>query len=260
MQELITAGDRTPEPSGLPEKWELVTFQQKPSMLAESFRATLTSILFSGQNGTRPRMLVVTSAGPAEGKTSVVSNLAIALAEIGKRVLVVDADTRKPRLADIFEVDEKIGLTTILRENKPLDSDWLSGIIRETKIPNLFVLPSGPSVVGSTNLLYASNLPTYLRAFKDEFDMVLIDTPPMLQIPDARVIGRMADALVLVVRAGQTTRDAAVAAKDRLVSDGIRLLGTVLNDWNPKMSRSGYYGYYSGYYYKGYSRYYGKKD
>ncbi len=261
LQSLIGPGNEAGPGSNLPEKWELVTFQQKPSMLAESFRATLTSILFSGQNGTRPRMLVITSGGPAEGKSSVVSNLAIALAEIGKRVLVVDADTRKPRMADIFEVDNKVGLTTILRENKPLDEDWLGGLIVETKIPNLFVLPSGPSVMGSTNLLYASNLPAYLRVFKEKFDMVLIDTPPMLQIADARVIGRMADAVVLVVRAGQTTRDAAMAAKERLATDGVRLLGTVLNDWNPKNSRGGYYGYYSGYY-KGYSRYYGssKKD
>jgi len=260
LQLLLAEGAKLPEEKTLPDKWELVTLQDKPSMLAESFRSTLTSILFSGQNGTRPRMLVITSGGAAEGKSSIVSNLAIALAEIGKRVLVVDADTRKPRIADIFEISNKVGLTNLLRDNPAADSEELTAMIQETGIPNLFVLPSGPTVMGSTNLLYASNLTAYLSRFKAEYDMVLIDTPPMLQIADARVLGRLVDAVVLVVRAGQTTRDAAMAAKERLATDGIRLLGTVLNDWNPKMSKSGYYGYYSGYHYrgsyKGYSNYY----
>src|SRR5581483_5223302 len=87
---------------------ELITWQQKPSLLAESFRATLASILFSGQNGNRPRVLVVTSPSPSEGKTTVISNLAIALAEISRRVLLIDADMRKPRLHDVFDVP-KIG-------------------------------------------------------------------------------------------------------------------------------------------------------
>jgi len=80
--------------------------------------------------------------------------------------------------------------------------------------------------------------------FKKEYDMVLIDTPPMLQMPDARVAGRYADAVVMVIRAGQTTRDAAIAARERLTEDGTRVLGTILNDWNPKVSPNGYYGYY----------------
>jgi Mrp family chromosome partitioning ATPase len=99
-------------------------------------------------------------------------------------------------------------------------------------------------------------MPELLKRLKKEFDMVLIDTAPMLQMPDARVVGRLADAVILVTRAGQTTRDAAVAAKDRLTEDGTRVLGTILNDWNPKQSPNGYYGYSNGYgYYRGYSKY-----
>ena len=87
--------------------------------------------------------------------------------------------------------------------------------------------------------------------------MVLIDTPPTLQMPDARVVGRLADAVVMVLRAGETTRDAAIAARERLVEDGTRVLGAILNDWNPKQSPNGYYGYY-----RGYAKHYyaGKKD
>lgn len=88
--------------------------------------------------------------------------------------------------------------------------------------------------------------------------MIFIDTPPMLQIPDARVIGRLTDGVILVVRANRTTRDAAMAARGRLREDGTHVLGTVLNDWNPKQSAGGYYGYYDGHYGKSYKRYYGQ--
>jgi Mrp family chromosome partitioning ATPase len=99
-------------------------------------------------------------------------------------------------------------------------------------------------------------MPELLARLKQDFDMVLIDTPPMLQMPDARVVGRMADGVILVTRAGKTTRDAALAANQRFSEDRIRVLGTILNDWNPKTSSSGYYGYYSAssYYNGGYSR------
>jgi polysaccharide biosynthesis transport protein len=235
---------------------ELVTWQQKPSLMAESFRAALTSVLFAGHNGDRPKTLVVTSPNPGDGKTTVVSNLAIALAETGQRVLLIDGDMRKPRLHTVFDLDNTKGLTTMLRNgyhngngggngsgNKEHDAGY-----RETPIPNLFVLTAGPSTSGTTNLLYAKHFPSTLRQYEEEFDMILIDTPPMLTIADARLIGKLADAVLLVVRAGSTTRDAAVAASSRLKEDGIRVIGTIMNDWNPRHSRSGYYGYYDGYY------------
>ncbi len=239
-----------------PERVELVTWQHKPSMLAEAFRVVLTSILFTGKNGDRPRVLVLTSASPGEGKSTVVSNLAIALAEIKQRVLVIDADLRKPRQQTIFDIANERGLSNLLEE-RPLKPETLEGVIQETSIPGLFLLPSGPATSAAGNLLYSANLPELLAKFKSEFDMVLIDTPPMLQMPDARVIGRMADAVVLVARAGQTTRDAAVAARSRLVEDETRILGTILNNWDPKMSPGGYYGYYRGYSYRGYYGNYG---
>jgi capsular exopolysaccharide synthesis family protein len=239
------------ESGGLPERLELVTWQKRPSMMAESFRAALTSVLFAGQNGASPKMIVVTSANPGEGKTTVASNLAIALAETGQRVLLMDADTRKPRLHDVFQLGNERGLTTMLAAKNGAGSE---GAVQETRVPNLFVLPSGPGVAGPTNLLYSKRFPEYLRRFQEEFDMVLIDTPPMLQIPDARVLGKLAGSVILVVRAGKTTRDAALAARSRLRDDGIAVMGTIMNDWNPKHSPGGYYGAYDGYakYYRGY--------
>lgn len=233
---------------------ELITWQRKPSMIAESFRAVLTSILFSGMNGNRPRVLVLASSSPAEGKTTVVSNLSIALAEIGQRVLLVDADMRKPRLHEVFDIPNDRGLGTLLEEPS-LAEPGLNGVVRQTFVPGLFLLASGPARSSAANLLHSPALGELVARFRREFDMVLIDTPPMLQMPDARVIGRLADAVVLVARAGHTTRDAALAARQRFADDGIPLLGVVLNHWDPKSAPGGYYGYYGGAYSSSYAGY-----
>ena len=233
-----------------PDQVELVTWQRKPSLAAESFRSTLISILFSGENGESPKVLVVTSASPAEGKSTVVSNLAIAIAEVGQRVLLIDADMRRPRQHEIFAMDNKRGLSSLLRERTVLNGDRsLGGLIRETEIPGLSILTSGPGTSAATNLIYSSHMSEVLKYARDEFDTVLIDTPPMLQISDARVLGRMADKVILVVRAGHTTRDAALAARQRFSEDRTEILGTILNQWNPEGAPANYYGYNS------YSRY-----
>ena len=235
---------------------ELITVQKKRSLAAEAFRVVLTSILFSGENGKRPRVLVMTSAGPGEGKTTVTSNLAIALAEIRRKTLLIDADMRKPRQHSIFDLPNERGLSTLLQEPE-LTDEALAGMVQESPVPNLYILPSGPSTSAAASLLHSPIMPQLLKRLSKEFDMVLIDTAPMLQMPDARVVGRMADAVVLVTRSGHTTRDAAVAASERLTEDGTRVLGTILNDWNPKKSPNGYYGYSNGYgYYRGYSKQY----
>ena len=228
---------------------ELVTWQRKPSLLAESFRATLTSILFSGQDGDRPRVIVLTSPSPKEGKTTAVSNLGIALAEINQRVLLIDGDLRKPRLAEIFSLPNQWGLADLLRKTQPVDGLPIEAAALQTAIPGLFILPSGPEALGATNLLYSPRMPELLHRLRQKFDTILIDSPPMLQIPDARVLGRLADAVILVIRASLTTRDSAQAARQRFSEDGTPVLGTILNDWNPKRSPAyGYHKYYDRYY------------
>ncbi len=226
-----------------------VDSQPDPSPLADSFRTVLTSILFYGQNGDRPRVLVVSSANPGEGKTTIARNLGICLAEINLRVLLIDGDLRRQRLHQSFLIDGSKGLTEALRQ--PAGSS-LADLIQRTKIPNLSLLPAGAT--GHTTLLYSPRLPELIEHVRKEYDMVLIDTPPVLQMPDARVFGRYADAVVLVVRAEKTTRDVALLACDRLSEDGTRVLGTILNDWDPKRARS--YGYSN--YYNRYHRYYHK--
>lgn len=229
---------------------ELLTWEGKQSMAAEAFRATLTSILFSTGNGHRPKVLVITSASPGEGKTTIGCNLGIAFAEIRQRVLIVDADLRRPRVHDIFSVPNDRGLRDLLLDSSET-GDSPRSYIRETSIPGLFVLPSGPPAASAANLLHSTRLFELIERFRLEFDTVLIDTPPMLQMPDARVVGRLADAVVLVIRAGKTTRAEALAIRRRFADDNTVVLGTILNDWNPKHSSNGY-GYDKHYSYKGY--------
>lgn len=221
----------------------VAAWQRKPSVFAESFRSALTSIMFSGENGNRPRVLVISSPNPGEGKTTVATNLAIALAEIELRVLLIDGDLRKPRLHEIFGLENSGGLSDCLRTVPGCAG---SGLVQPTDIPKLFVLPSGAA--SQTYLLYSQRLADLLATARKEFDMVLIDTPPMLQMPDARVLARQADAAILIVRADQTTRAAVTLAAQRFEQDGTRILGTILNDWDPKKAHSRSYAKYQEHY------------
>jgi len=231
---------------------EMSTWQQKPGLVAEAFRSALISILFVGDNGSRPRVLVFTSPHPSDGKTTVTSNLAIATAEIRRKVLVVDADLRRPRMHQIFGLPNDRGLADLLRDDLPQEN--AAGLIQATHIPHLHVLPAGESTQASAHLLNSLRFPQLLAQWRNEYDMILIDTPPMLPMADARVAGKLADAVVLVARSGKTTRDALLAAKERLTEDCIRVLGTILNDWDPQKTPGGYYGHYEYTSYEKYSR------
>jgi polysaccharide biosynthesis transport protein len=234
-----------------PQALELVAWRDKPSLCAESFRATLTSILFAGGQGRRPRVLVVTSPNPGEGKTTVISNLAVSLAEINRRVLLIDADLRRPRVHQLFGMPNHFGLTDLLAAPEPIEQIPLKASSLESGVPGLYVLPSGSRTYNISSLLHSPRMGELLERALRVFDTVLIDTPPVKQIADARVLGRLSDGVVLVLRAGQTTRGTARAAADRFAEDGIRVLGTVLNSWDPDTNGSGYYDGYSydqGYY------------
>jgi succinoglycan biosynthesis transport protein ExoP len=218
--------------------------------LAEAYRATLTSILLPGMRGEGPRVLVLTSPDPGAGKTTVTSNLGMATAEIGRRVLLVDADLRRPRLHRLFEIPNSFGLTDILRITTPLEEIPVDQLVRQTKIPYLYVVPSGPTTDGLSSLLYSPRLTEFLQRVAKEFDLVLIDAPPMLHFADARVLGRHSDGVILVLRSGQTKRDAAMLARQRFQEDGTCVLGTILNSWDLRNFRSPYgYAYGDAYRY-----------
>ena len=236
--------------NGRPVRIELVAAEGRRSIVAESFRATLTSILMTTRGARRSRAMVVTSPAPGEGKTTAVSNLAISLAQIGARVLIADADLRQPRMHEVFGLSKEWGLSNVLQDQTPVAEYAAGSLGLETRIPGLYCLPAGPEPRNIQNLLYSTRLAELLRRLRQEFHMVLIDTPPVLHIPDARILARLADSVILVLRAGQTTHEAALAVRQRLAEDGTPVLGTILNHWDPAAAGDRYGSdYYSRYYY-----------
>jgi len=222
---------------------ELVTWQRQGSLIAESFRAVLTSIMFSEQ---RPRVVVISSANPSEGKTTVSTNLSIALSEISQRVLLIDADMRRPRLHRLFDLKNDKGLSELLLSKHALKTSEVLAAVRESWIPGLHILTSGPWAANASTLLYSARLPEIIEIARQSFDTVIIDSPPMLHIADARLLAKHSDSVLLVLRAGKTTRTAGSMAIQKFVADGSTILGTILTDWNPDQNGYGYdYKYYS---------------
>lgn len=233
--------------------------------VADSFRSALASILFSlGSRSGSGLVLVVTSSAPEEGKTTAVVNLGVALAEMHRRVVVLDADFRKPALHRLIGLDSSWGLSDLLTSENawvgpPADiaADGPASTgrvpVRETAVKNLFAIPAGPGTVEVTELIYSPRWPELLRDLRQQFDAVLIDTPPLLNVPDARWVARLSDGVILVVRAGRTPRELVRNAWMQLAEDGTSLLGVILNDWNPSTDRYGspYYTKYYRKYYKG---------
>ncbi len=222
---------------------ELATWKRRPSLLAECARTTLTSILLPSQDGIAPKVVVLTSARPGDGKTTVACNLSIAMAEIGRKVLLIDGDLRRPRLHTFFNVSNQWGLGDVLWGNLPLDTVPISQLVRETEVPCLFLMPAGSCGVAPANLFFSPRMSKLLERTRTEFDMVMIDAPPMIHLADARVLGRHSDGVILVVRAGETTTEGARYVSQRFAEDGTRILGTVLNSWDPRTSGRSYDSY-----------------
>jgi capsular exopolysaccharide synthesis family protein len=220
--------------------FELAAWDEKLSLFSESFRATLTSLLFAGGASASPGVFVVTSPLAGEGKTTVASNLGVALAEIDRCVLLVDADLRGPALHRVFSLDNDRGLSTLLGDGHALDATAVKEQIQQTHIPNLFVLAAGPPVDRVSSLLHTERMAQLLGRLRDTFDHVIVDAPPSLLFADARIIARPTDGVVLVLRANRTSWPIAQAAVQRLQMDGVPILGTVLNDWRPDAGNDAY--------------------
>jgi len=217
---------------------ERAVLEQGSSHLSESFRATLASILTTPHHAGHARNLVFTSARPMEGKTTVVSNLGFALAETGRQVLLIDGDMRRPHLHRIFDQPNGWGLSDVLREWNSIEELPLKVLVKKTSVSKLYLLSGGTSTDNISGLLHSGRMSKLLARFREEFDYVLVDAPPCLEFADARNMARSADGLVLVVRARHTDRKTAETAVQRLVCDGIRVTGVILNGWDP--SRAGH--------------------
>jgi polysaccharide biosynthesis transport protein len=221
----------------------LVSWQNAPSFLAESFRGTLASILRNQTNGKAERIILVTSPGPGEGKTTVVQNLGIALAETGRKVLLVDADFRRPHLHHRFGLPNDWSLVDLLSQKIPVADYSPDRLAVSTGYPGLFLLPNRPTQDNVAKLLYSPRLRTIFETLTEGYDMVLVDAPPILNLADARIIAPLTDALILVLRSGVTDRECALEAYQRIREDGLYLLGTVLTDCDSGSSRKHNYYY-----------------
>jgi capsular exopolysaccharide synthesis family protein len=200
------------------------------SAASESFRAVMTSLLFAVEDP-GVRILMVTSPGCGEGKTTLTSNLGAAFAATGRQVLLVDADLRRPRLHSMFGLASSPGVHEFSQEiqadgaTPPLDK-----FVRQTGIKNLFLMASGDCDAGQNSLVQTLRFRETFAALRSHYDMILVDAPPLPWIPESRVMARLADGVVMVVRAGTTRIEDAIAAERYIHQDGGILIGTVLND------------------------------
>jgi polysaccharide biosynthesis transport protein len=224
---------------------ELVTVSDPRSMGAEAFRTLRMNILFS-QSDQAVRTLVVTSACPSEGKSTTAANLGVAFAQQGLRVLLVDCDLRRASLHHSFGLTQTPGLTQMLMADPDAGSRAIAAgpAIRSTAIDGLFVLPAGPLPPNPAELLGSNQMRSTLDALSSGYDMVILDTPPVLVASDAAILSKSVDGVVFVVCAGRTDRDAARQAVEHLTSVGARILGAALNDPDAKLPRYRYGGYY----------------
>jgi succinoglycan biosynthesis transport protein ExoP len=218
-------------PRSLHSSTALATWLRIPEM-TEAFFGTMSSLRFATERGQQANVIVLTSPDPGEGKTTVATNLSIALAQIGRRVLLVDGDLRKPSLNKIFDVATDGGLAALVESSDPIEEISLDRFIVTTPIGNLSLLPTRPDPEGISTKVHSTRMRALIQRLRREYDHVIIDSPPMLQISDARVLGWLADGVLLVLRSRKTTKESALAACDCLLQDGTHVLGTVLNDWS----------------------------
>ncbi len=216
------------DPAGSFPAIAMATWNHRTSVEAEAYRAVLTSILFSQAANRTPQVIVVTSAQSREGKTTLVTNLAAALAQMKRTVLLVDA-SRERGLHQVFGLADDYGLSDVL-DLPEITPSLLAYVTHATPLPGVSLVATGPRETSALDLLYA--MAPLLGELRQSYDTLLIDAPSLSELPDARVFGRMADGAILVVRAGETTREVAQTAASRLQDDGTVLLGTVLNQSN----------------------------
>ena len=218
----------------------LIADSAPKSAASEAYRTLRTNIQFAGLD--RPcRTIVITSATPAEGKTTTAANFGVVCAQTGSRVCLVDADLRKPSLHRVFGMDNQRGLTTALLEGKTLGD-----VAVTTIVPGLSVVVSGPLPPNHAELSASKRMHDLLEAAARDFDLVICDTPPVLSVSDAVALCARCDGVILVVRAGGVSSAVVRRAAEQIDAVKGRILGVVLN--RVDMSRHGYYAEYHRYY------------
>jgi capsular exopolysaccharide synthesis family protein len=217
-------------------KRKLISAIDPKSPISEQYRTIRTNIQFSAIDNDI-KSIMTTSTGPGEGKSTTVSNLAVVFAQQGKKVLLVDADLRKPTVHYTFNLTNTIGFSNVLTRQAVLTE-----AVKDTKIENLSILTSGPIPPNPAELLGSKMMMQFFEDAYNMFDIVLFDTPPVLAVTDAQILANKCDGTILVVSSGKTERDLLVKSKELLQSANAKLLGVVLN--NKDIKSTNYYYYY----------------
>jgi succinoglycan biosynthesis transport protein ExoP len=231
-----------------PAQRNINVLAQPKSQFAEAFRSLRTSLLLSSAGGP-PKLILFTSATPSEGKTTAACNLACVLSQGDARVLLLDADLRRPNVHHRFGLTGKLGLTTVLAGTSTLEES----LQRIPETPNLDILPSGPVPPFPYEMLSSDTMAALLKRLSEKYDYVVIDSPPILSVPDAAVLGTLTNAVVLVIRHRKSSKNVLRRARDLMLRAGAPVAGILLNAVD--INSPEYYGYYG---YTGYS--YGSMD
>ena len=229
----------------------LCSVHSAKSPAAEAFRGVRTALYFSTQ-GQGHKVIQITSPTMGDGKSTLAANLAVSIAHSGKRVLIIDADFRRPRQHRLFNVSTQRGLASLIAEEaEPED------IVLNTAVPNLSILPCGPRPNNPAELLTSPRFAELLGLFRERYDFVIVDTPPLLAVSDPMVVAPRVDAVMLTMRLTNNGRPNAERAKEMLATIGANVLGVVVNGFGSKKGLAGYggegYGYqyaYAGGYYQ----------
>ncbi len=223
----------------------LITSLEAKSSAAEAYRQLRTSVLLSSA-GHPSKLLLVTSSQPREGKTTTAVNTAISLAQTGASVLIIDCDMRKPRVHQLLNASNHMGVSLYLSGQ----NEDLSVLVQDHQIPNLSVLPCGPVPPNPAELLGSEQMRKLLNEVVDQFDHVVLDTPPVVSFADPVILSTMVDGVILVVRGGFSSRGIVLRSRQILTDVGAKIYGVVLNDADMKSSDAYYYygSYYASYY------------
>lgn len=218
---------------------KLVTVSDSKSIIAEQFKTIRTNITFSMPDSDL-KTILVTSSTPGEGKTTNVANIGVVFAQEGKRVLIVDADMRRPAMHHTFRKLNAVGLSTVLSRQ-----DVCSHAIQETLVVGLSVLTSGPIPPNPAELLSSKTMEAFIEEVKTDFDIVIFDAPPLLAVSDAQILSNKCDGTVLIVNSGVAEKDDVIKARIALMNAQATILGVVLNNYTmPRSSKydDQYYG------------------
>lgn len=220
--------------------YSLITLEQSKSPISEAYRTLRTNVQFTSVDS-ETKKIMVTSAGPGEGKSSTIANLAVSMAQTGKSVLLLDADMRNPTQHKLFGLDNAQGLSVALVQ----DQDY-GYYIRETAVPGVKLLSAGPIPPNPAELVGSNRMKQLIKEFSRQYDVLLIDTPPIIAVTDASILAQQVDGVILVLASGEVNRDYAQRAKAQLDKVGAKILGAVLNKADLKAGEYYYYYNYHG--------------